>query len=194
MISDIFKIPIWHTNLSQNLNLIDIEKCCLNIEKHLDKIVVTNLGGYQSNPLVFENYPELFDLYKTIIHQAKTFCNEINIKEIEKISSLWVNINEYGHYNREHHHANNILSGVFYAHSKRNIKAGSITFKHPAADLMTFNWSGIQKDFVSENSSKWQFPCVPGHLIIFPSWLIHSVEPNLAKDYKRISISFNLNY
>lgn len=194
MISDVFKITVWHTNLSSNLNLNDIEKCCLNIEKQDDKRVVSNLGGFQSNPIVFENYPELFDLYKTIINQARTFCNEINIKEIEKLSSLWVNINEYGHSNREHHHANCILSGVFYAHSIPNTKAGSIVFKHPAADLMAFDWVGIQKDFFPENSSIWQFPCVPGDLIIFPSWLTHSVEPNLTKDYKRISISFNLNY
>jgi uncharacterized protein (TIGR02466 family) len=193
MIYNIFKIPIWHKNFSLNLNLDNIEKSCLNIQKNNQKRFVSNLGGFQSDLLNLNNYPEFYDLAVNIIEEAKLFCNEININQIKGINGIWVNINEYGHSNSEHHHPNCVLSGVFYAHSKLNNESGSIVFKHPSADTMAFNWAKIQKEVTSNNTLDWLFSPVPGDLIIFPSWLKHSVRPNLVKDYKRISISFNLS-
>ena len=193
MLNNIFKIPVWRKNFSSNLSLDNIERCCLDIQKNNQKRFVSNLGGFQSDLINLDNYPEFYDLSNIIIKEAKLFCNEIDINEIKGIGGFWVNVNEYGHSNKEHHHTNCVLSGVFYGHSKPNNQSGSIVFKHPSADIMAFNWTTIQKEITSNNSLDWLFPPIPGDLIIFPSWLIHSVNPNLAKDYKRISISFNLN-
>ena len=192
MLNNIFKIPVWRKNFSSNLSLDNIEKRCLNIQKNEKKKIASNLGGFQSNVINLNNYPEFYDLAIIIIKEAKLFCNEININEIEVISGLWVNVNEYGHSNSQHHHPHCVLSGVFYGHSKPNNQSGCIVFKHPSADIMASDWTKVQKEINENNSLDWLFPPVPGDLIIFPSWLSHSVEPNFAKDYKRISISFNL--
>ena len=134
------------------------------------------------------------DLYDAIKLQTDLFCDQVNINRVSNIGNIWVNVNEYGHSNQAHHHANCVLSGVFYAHTEYNEQAGSIVFKHPASDLMAYNWANIQKgEYIPENSLNWRFDCKPGDLIIFPSWLIHHVQPNLALNYKRISISFNLS-
>ena len=37
-----------------------------------------------------------------------------------------------------------------------------------------------------------QFTPVSGRALIFPSWLVHRVEPNLNKNFSRISMSFNI--
>ena len=188
----IFEIPVWKINLSNILDLKKIENVCLNIQSENENRIISNIGGFQSQPLLLKKYPDFFKLYDIIMKESNKFCEQLKINYINSIESLWVNINKYQHYNKEHHHSNSILSGVFYAHSVSNINAGSIVFLHPQSDMMSYDWVNIQKDFIPVNSSFWKFSCEPGELIIFPSWLKHSVEPNLVKDYNRISISFNL--
>ena len=41
------------------------------------------------------------------------------------------------------------------------------------------------------NSYSFSFKPAVNRLVLFPSWLEHSVEPNLNPDKKRISFSFN---
>ena len=38
-----------------------------------------------------------------------------------------------------------------------------------------------------------RYPPVPGRMLLFPSWLYHSVEPNLS-DRERVSLSFNIGF
>ena len=190
---NIFEIPVWHVNLTNNVNLENIEKYCLAIEDQEKSRVISNEGGFQSNDIDLKNAPELYDLFNAIEIESNKFSDHIKVKHCE-LGNLWVNINYYLNSNQTHRHANAIFSGVFYGHTKFNENSGRIMFRHPCSDYMAVNWDGIQTgEFNPSNSLTWTFPAHPCDLIIFPSWLEHRVEPNFAKDYKRISISFNMS-
>lgn len=189
---NVFEIPVWHVSLSNNVDLEEIEKYCLSIEDQQSR-VISNDGGFQSNDLDLKNTPQLYDLFNAIEIESNKYSDSIKIKHCE-IGNAWVNINYYLNSNQTHRHAKAILSGVFYAGTKFNEESGRILFRHPCTDYMAYNWDNIQTDeFNPSNSLTWSFPPEPANLIIFPAWLEHRVEPNLAKDYKRISISFNMS-
>jgi uncharacterized protein (TIGR02466 family) len=189
---NVFEIPVWHVNISNNVNLEEIEKYCLSLENQSGR-VISNEGGFQSNNLDLKNTPQLNDLFNAIEIESNKYSDSIKIKHCE-MGNSWVNINYYLNSNQSHRHANARLSGVFYASTKFNEKCGNIMFRHPCTDYMAYNWDGIQTDeFNPANSLSWTFEPHPCDLIIFPAWLEHRVEPNFAKDYKRISISFNMS-
>ena len=54
-------------------------------------------------------------------------------------------------------------------------------------ELITFS----PKVFNIWNSVTWFFPVNNNELILFPSWLVHKVDPNEKATTDRISISFN---
>jgi uncharacterized protein (TIGR02466 family) len=91
------------------------------------------------------------------------------------MNSIWININNYGHFNERHNHSNSKYSGVYYLSAEAD--QGDIVFD----DSRTWDDSKATKYSVAPKSSV---------LMVFPSWLNHRVLPNNTfKD--RISISFN---
>ena len=86
-------------------------------------------------------------------------------------------------------HANNFLSGVYYVQTPPG--AGSICFQDPRDQRDI-----IQPRFEETNQFNiviQQVAVEAGTLVIFPSWLKHSVPPNPSKG-ERISISFNVMF
>ncbi len=104
-----------------------------------------------------------------------------------EITNLWANIN-FGHYAHHlHHHPNNHISGVYYAKAAEG--AGDILFydPRPQAHLMEPD----VKVFNPANSAMHRFKPEEGLMLLFPSWLEHSVEPNLSGE-ERVSLAFNV--
>ena len=192
-IFNVFEIPVWQVNLKNDVNINEIENYCLQLEGRNGRFI-SNEGGFQSQNINLHDAHELKDLQKAIQIESKKFSDNIGVKHCE-IDNLWVNINNYLNSNQSHRHARSILSGVFYGHSKFNEKSGKLVFRHPCTDLMEYDWAHIETGgYNPVNSLTWSFLPHPCDLIIFPSWLEHRVEPNLARDYKRISISFNMHF
>ena len=85
--------------------------------------------------------------------------------------------------------ANNYLSGVYYV---RVPKGGdSIVFKDPRPQTTIISPPVSERN--EYNSIHATLTVETGLLIMFPSWLAHSVEPNQG-DEERISISFNVMF
>ncbi len=104
-----------------------------------------------------------------------------------EITNLWANVNfdDYGHH--YHHHPNNHLSGVYYLEAAPG--AGDILFydPRPQAHVMEPDVEA----FTPATSGKHRYTAEPGLMLLFPSWLEHSVEPNQS-GRERISLAFNL--
>jgi uncharacterized protein (TIGR02466 family) len=89
--------------------------------------------------------------------------------------------------NREHVHGD-VFSGVFYLHVPE--KSGKLILQNHGINKM---WDGCKlaqqkNQFTGESIS---VEPVEGNILLFPSYLPHSVETN-NHDEERISISFNL--
>jgi len=113
--------------------------------------------------------------------------NNFIIDESIRIESSWINLFDQNDFIGWHDHGYqpNTCSGVFYASAPQG--CGKIIFKSPNPYGITFpnrsdNYSNIISCEVKDNM-----------LILFPSWLLHKVEPNRIKE-KRISLAFNLSF
>ena len=112
-----------------------------------------------------------------------------------KIGTMWSIINPPGSSNRAHIHPGCIWSGVYYVQAPRN--SGRIEFIDPRTQNMMTQVEYIPGTRRPRNCwTKVRYQPVAGRMLIFPSWLYHSVAPNRSrakgKDADRIIMSFNL--
>lgn len=100
------------------------------------------------------------------------------------ITQCWLNVNRPGERHHRHHHPNSFISGVYYLDSSPD--AGGIVFHRPGLlELEPAKLRGTPFTF-----DIWKEPPETGRLLLFPSRLEHSVEPNQS-GRDRLSISFN---
>ena len=157
----------------------------------------SNRGGWQSDYIDINSIDNLeFNLLLTEIRNTiNKVSSEMGIIPKLDINNMWINMTRYGNYNIPHCHSGSILSGTFYV--KTPINCGSIEFENPIAGLMDSyltHWH-LRHEKELTNSpwllQKLNVSCEENKLVIFPSWIKHSVEQNLNKDEDRISIAFN---
>ncbi len=105
------------------------------------------------------------------------------------ITGCWANIGAPGSPHKRHSHPNNFLSGVYYVAAP------------PGGDVITFHDPRPQPaiispppaELVAANAGKAELKVAAGDLVLFPSWLFHSVPANRSAEY-RISIAFNFMF
>lgn len=182
---DIFNTSVYSFKL--NLNLNDLYKYCIEYEKNNKSNNRSGVGSFQSenmdtNNLIINSIANSFLEYANFISY-----NNYKIKNKLNLGNFWFNINRYKDFNLEHDHPGSILSGVYYVKTPRN--SGNLVFKNndnrnlylPDDCLLEYN---------ELNSFRYFLPPQENCLHIFPSWLMHYVEPNLSKE-ERISFSLN---
>lgn len=113
-----------------------------------------------------------------------------------KITTMWSISNPPGSSNRAHIHPGALWSGVYYVHSPKG--SGKIEFTDPRTVHLMNNAKFKPKTRrKSECWTKVKIQPTAGKLLFFPSWLYHSVEPNLTegtgRESDRVIISFNIN-
>ena len=108
----------------------------------------------------------------------------------QKITEAWVNINDCKNTSDPHDHPGSFFSAVYYVKAEKN--CGSILFTTPiSAHSHVINTKlDIVESYNDFNSSTRYVDPQAGMLLIFPSWLVHNVRPNLSNQ-DRISIAFN---
>ncbi len=187
-----FSTPIWASKIN---NFENVNNEMYDYITSLQKedplgIIKSNFKGWHS-----KNFDLKKELPKKFIESIK---NNINLaiddmgwdltNQSVNIKSIWAIINEKGAWNQKHHHSNSDLSAAYYVCAHEN--CGDIVFYDPRpAPVHNHPISKIPNKLnATVNSIKPE----PGMLVLFPSYLEHSVNPNLS-DKKRIVISFNIS-
>jgi uncharacterized protein (TIGR02466 family) len=156
-------------------------------------IALSNVGGWQSEPDLMDwQVPEL-KRFSQWIHQAfgSIMGRELGTTDFKSryVVTGWANINEYGDYNRTHIHSNHHWSGVYYVDIGNPDQSvgpnGAIEFIDPRPAVGVFDFPGITA------TGTWTLLPEPGLMLLFPSWLRHSVLPYFG-DKSRITIAFNI--
>ena len=185
-INAVFPIPVYIVKRDTNLTSREEEEIRKIIEEGMHK----NIGNFTSDNSYIFSADKLKKLKQFCEQQIKIYVEQtINPKEKLDfyITQSWLNITKPGGYHHEHYHQNSIISGVFYISTVENDK---IMFGDP-----NFRIKEIikleTKEFNFWNAPAWFFSSNNNELILFPSWLNHSVEPNEKATTDRISISFN---
>ncbi len=106
-----------------------------------------------------------------------------------KITGCWANISPPGTAHGRHSHPNNFLSGVYYVSAPEGGEV--ITFYDPRPQPPIL--SPPPREIAPVNAGKANMKVETGDLILFPSWLFHSVPPNLSQQH-RVSIAFNFMF
>jgi len=179
----IFPTPIIKTQLEENLNIF--KEFALSLKENK---IFTNVGGFHSSMLNI-NEPPLNSLKDKITKIANdNFFEDLKLKKNLEIENMWVNINGYKDYNQEHFHPYYIISGIYYVNV--NDQSGELKL-HKNDSLHLMSLINTTKEFNLFTSSSYLIKPKNNMLILFPSWIKHSVMPNLSQE-KRISIAFDL--
>jgi len=133
---------------------------------------------------------KFFVLREEIINVANSFAKELGFSGYKKlvIKESWLNSFNKGNYEILHNHYSNFISGVYYVNS--NEKCSNFYFEdHIETRKM---WSDYYQCYRMDNVQATVYPPIEGRMLLFPSWLIHGVQPN-EEEIERISLAFNLD-
>lgn len=145
--------------------------------------------GWQSSPTLHQR-DELREVVACVQQVATSILRFLRIGcDAVEITGCWATVLAAGAAHRTHSHPNNFLSGVYY------VRIG------PGADTINFHdprpQSGVIRppvvELTAENTDQVVVRVTDGTLLLFPSYLEHSVDAN-ASGQERISLSFNLMF
>ena len=188
----VFPTPIW-TKVIDNFSEINSK-----MNKYIQDLQLQNpKGKIKSNMLGWHS--ENFNLQDS---EVKFFLESISIninkaindmgwdleKNIINITSMWSIINKKDASNARHTHSNNYISAAYYVEAPEN--CGDIIFYDPRDERIVRK--PVIKNLNDLNSEVINITPKNGMLVLFPSYLHHSVDFNKS-DKNRIVISFNID-
>lgn len=147
----------------------------------------TNVNGWHSKSDMHQK-PEYKPLVDQLFQMQQEIFKEDCLADQPVLGNMWANINPPGGFNRPHIHPNSLWSGVYYIKTPQHCghlkledpktRAEMVMPKRTTDQLPTHLWREVH------------YEPIAGRCIMFPSWLNHTVDPNLSTDI-RISVSFN---
>lgn len=178
----LFATPVFYKKLEVTEDLV---KSTENI-KYIDTENKTGLISKNNKILYSKKFkPLLKKLQKEIdfyVYNVLHVSNKIKFK----IGLSWVMKHEHGNYSHTapaHFHTGSILSGCFYIKAKKD--CGNIIFSDSnsiyVSKALPFPLGFRYSQLNTLNASSWEFGVEDGLLIIFPSSLMHSTNPNLGE-------------
>ena len=106
-----------------------------------------------------------------------------------EVTGCWATVLAQGATHRAHSHPNNFLSGVYYVRARAG--ADTINFHDPRRQSYVIR-PPVQA-LTAENTDQVVVRVTSGTLLMFPSYLEHSVGVNTSAE-ERISVSFNVMF
>jgi uncharacterized protein (TIGR02466 family) len=155
----------------------------------------TNQGGWHYKFDVFEvREPVVDEFREQLVEHCHAFLNQTRPPERKKRDRFrlqgWINLNRAGDRNVLHCHPGCFLSGTYYVKTPETMHGGEIVFRDPRGPAVAmYETPGIELPWVGTGMGI-PFSPATGHVLMFPAWLEHRVEPFTGAG-ERISIAFN---
>jgi len=187
-IKGLFSTPVYLTKSPYVLN--DAEM--VEINTLLSEGIEQNRSNHTSlNHRVLDS--NLPDLRKYLEENVKLFAGEVfSILPRNRISfyitQSWLSITKPGEFHHVHSHPNSVISGVYYVNTVEN---DGLVLHDPNFDKKYILDFG-EKNLNHFNAGMYYLPVSTGQLVLFPSWLKHSVDTNPGATTNRISLAFNV--
>src|SRR5947207_4536067 len=145
--------------------------------------------GWQSEQALHER-EEFVDLVAYVNDAIRSVLRFLRIgNDAFEITGCWATVLAKGAAHRAHSHPNNFLSGAYYVRTHPG--ADTINFLDPRPQAAVIRPPVVE--LTAENIDQVVVKIANGTLLIFPSYLEHSVAAT-AGDEERISISFNVMF
>jgi uncharacterized protein (TIGR02466 family) len=181
-ITPLFPVPVYQSS-TDYLNFVNE----INFLSSLDLIKARN-NSVSKNVQVLD-YHELSKCKEICEKHLQIFIeNTLDCKQEFYITNSWIARSRPGESHHVHFHPNSIISGVLYLQAEQD--AGNIVLHHKSSLRHNFDFTYDVNSYNIFNSATWKFSVSTGQIIIFPSWVNHSVEENRSNS-DRIILGFN---
>jgi len=145
--------------------------------------------GWQSEQTLHAR-GEFLDLAACVGNAARSVLRFLRIGyEAVEITGCWATVLARGAAHKAHSHPNNFLSGVYYVRTRPGSDA--INFHDPRTQAGVIRPPVVE--LTAENTDQVVVRVTNGTLLVFPSYLEHSVDANVNEE-ERISVSFNVMF
>ena len=188
----VFSTPVWTTIVPNHEQINEKMLAYIKNLKSLDpkgKIRSNLIGWHSQNFDLKDPEPTFFiNGISSILNESLLDMGWDLQKNELKITGMWTIINPTNASNARHIHSNNFISGAYYINAPKN--SGDIVFYDPRSANEVK--SPITKNANKLNSNIFNVTPQEGLLVLFPSYLHHSVNLNKSEE-ERMVISFNIN-
>jgi len=170
-------------------------------EANNDGLQKSNQGGWHSKDDMMSWAPEEA---KILLNAAMGACaphtadtHPSGKRNFEFNANMWANINRRGHANKAHTHPGCLWSCAYYVDDgidgDSGTAAGELMLEDPRYPMNAMYIPSLVLRSGDGTPQHSQYAVTPksGLMVIFPSWLRHSVRPYHG-DKDRISVAFNL--
>jgi uncharacterized protein (TIGR02466 family) len=155
----------------------------------------TNDGGWHYGSDLFERKEPVVAEFRACMEEhVQAYLNHFRPPERRRTDDFrlrgWINVNRAGDRNVLHCHPGCFVSATYYVSVPSGMRGGHLVFRDPRGPAVAmYETPGIDLPWVGDGIGV-RFAPAAGRLLLFPSWLEHSVEP-FEGDGERISIAFN---
>jgi hypothetical protein len=151
--------------------------------------------GFHSKDTYILESPKCKLLTDFIMESILFFGKEILMYKYDEysFSQSWISVKQPGQHHTMHTHPNSLISGVFY-YGQEDPEIPAITFHKPVAGVNVSYLSPVYQADRRKSEYAWESFSVnytPGLLLLFPSYVFHSVPVNKSKTARK-SIAFNV--
>lgn len=156
-------------------------------EDPLGRKISNAYTGWQSHDMVND-----FGKFNPLVRKIKRYVDteilpffKVDPSTVQMtMGNMWANVNDYGAWNRPHLHNGCWYSGVFYIKTPKN--SGNLCLLETGSRVVS-DWPPS-----SRQSPNYDVEPEEGLLVLFPSGLLHMVEPNQVHE-DRYTVAFNFN-
>jgi len=145
-----------------------------------------NLGSQTVEQQILDKVPDFKDWLKEHVDEYVFGVQGIDpLSHTTEFTCSWVNCHQHMERAQDHSHRNSLYSGVVYLDTHNN--CGDIMFmdqRHRHLDPRRTATNVY-------NAKSWRLTPEQGMILIFPSELVHCVEPNMDHN-RRYSLAFNV--
>ena len=182
-----FPTPVYIADIEHPTLNQELERDIVAWSKQDKGVVRTNVQGWHSHTTM-QDLPEYKKLVDMLYACQKTIYDQEHLDSEPVLGNMWANINPPGGMNRAHQHPNSLWSGVYYIKAPKN--SGHLKIDDPRASAAMLRPRQKEGKKPLRLLRETHYEPVAGRCIMFPSWLMHCVDPNNSNDI-RISVSFN---
>ena len=182
-----FPTPVYISDIEHPTLNQELERDIVAWSKQDKGVVRTNVQGWHSKTNMNE-LPQFKKLVDMLYACQKTIYDQEHLDSEPVLGNMWANINPPGGMNRAHQHPNSLWSGVYYIKAPKN--SGNLKIDDPRSVACMSRPRQKEGAVPARLFRETHYEPIAGRCIMFPSWLMHCVDPNQSDDI-RISVSFN---
>ena len=191
-VEHLFTTPVVSDHLTlDNLALEDF--CKKTIENFFVDKSASPIYTKQTQ-LLDVNHPVIQPLLHAVHDRANEVYRTLGMKKNTKLNIIraWAQTGNTLHIDVPHTHPTGFLSAVYYVKGTGTKENGILNLMSPVVALAHTMNPDLIETGNGFNAVRWEVYPETGKLIMFPSWIVHSVSTNHLKE-ERISIAIDLS-